>query len=195
VSTCAVLRRRRYLQAIRPVAVRAGATVIDNSSAFRMTRRAAGGAGDQSADVARSPGDHRQPQLLRHHFITPLWPIHRANRIRRLLLATYQSAPRRCGRDARATRVHARVSGRREYNTSAAHLTHSISSATTQDRPGDGYNEEETRSWQETRKIFGDADMRVSATCVRVPVLRAHSWRSVSSHHGGRCEPHCDLAP
>jgi aspartate-semialdehyde dehydrogenase len=41
--------------------------------------------------------------------------------------------------------------------------------------PATGYNDEETKVIQETRKIFGDADMRVSATCVRVPVLRAHS--------------------
>ena len=38
-----------------------------------------------------------------------------------------------------------------------------------------GYNEEETKMLHETRKIFGDATIRVSATCVRVPVLRAHS--------------------
>ncbi len=41
--------------------------------------------------------------------------------------------------------------------------------------PATGYNEEETKMVQETKKIFGDADIRISATCVRVPVLRAHS--------------------
>ena len=40
--------------------------------------------------------------------------------------------------------------------------------------PLTGYNEEETKVMQETRKIFGDPDIRVTATCVRVPVLRAH---------------------
>ena len=38
-----------------------------------------------------------------------------------------------------------------------------------------GYNGEETKVMQESRKIFGDPDMRISATCVRVPVLRAHA--------------------
>jgi aspartate-semialdehyde dehydrogenase len=38
-----------------------------------------------------------------------------------------------------------------------------------------GYNDEETKVINETKKIFGDPDIRVSATCVRVPVLRAHS--------------------
>jgi aspartate-semialdehyde dehydrogenase len=41
--------------------------------------------------------------------------------------------------------------------------------------PDSGYNEEELKVIQETRKIFGDPDIRVSATCVRVPVLRAHA--------------------
>ena len=40
--------------------------------------------------------------------------------------------------------------------------------------PVTGYNEEEMKVMQETRKIFGDPELRVSATCVRVPVLRAH---------------------
>jgi len=40
--------------------------------------------------------------------------------------------------------------------------------------PVTGYNEEETKVMQETRKIFGETNLRVTATCVRVPVLRAH---------------------
>jgi aspartate-semialdehyde dehydrogenase len=40
--------------------------------------------------------------------------------------------------------------------------------------PETGYNEEETKVMQETRKIFGEPELRVTATCVRVPVLRAH---------------------
>jgi aspartate-semialdehyde dehydrogenase len=40
--------------------------------------------------------------------------------------------------------------------------------------PLTGYNDEETKVMNETRKIFGDPDIRVTATCVRVPVLRAH---------------------
>jgi len=41
--------------------------------------------------------------------------------------------------------------------------------------PETGYNEEETKMVNETQKIFGDSNIRISATCVRVPVLRAHS--------------------
>src|SRR4029077_2721692 len=41
--------------------------------------------------------------------------------------------------------------------------------------PASGYNDEETKVREEARKIFGDPQLRVSATCIRVPVLRAHS--------------------
>jgi len=41
--------------------------------------------------------------------------------------------------------------------------------------PATGYNDEETKVIQETRKIFGDSQIRVAATCIRVPVLRAHA--------------------
>ncbi|MFW6065732.1 MAG: aspartate-semialdehyde dehydrogenase, partial [Planctomycetota bacterium] len=38
-----------------------------------------------------------------------------------------------------------------------------------------GYNLEERKMWRETRKMFHDDDIRITATCVRVPVMRAHS--------------------
>jgi aspartate-semialdehyde dehydrogenase len=131
------------------------------------------------------------PQTLRAHqgiianpnccaiiSITPLWPIHRANRIRRLLLATYQSAS-----GAGAAAMHELLESTRAYLEGRAYehkvLPHpyafNLFSHNTRIDPATGYNEEETKVMQETRKIFGDADMRVSATCVRVPVLRAHS--------------------
>jgi aspartate-semialdehyde dehydrogenase len=131
------------------------------------------------------------PQTLRAHqgiianpnccaiiSITPLWPIHRANRIRRLLLATYQSAS-----GAGAAAMHelrestrAYLEGREYQHKVLPHpYAFNLFSHNTRIDPATGYNEEETKVMQETRKIFGDADIRVSATCVRVPVLRAHS--------------------
>ena len=47
--------------------------------------------------------------------------------------------------------------------------------------PETGYNDEETKVITETRKIFGDEQIAIGATCVRVPVLRAHASRSRSS--------------
>jgi aspartate-semialdehyde dehydrogenase len=110
--------------------------------------------------------------------ITPLWPIHKKNRIRRLIAATYQAAS---GAGAAAmnelvesTRAH--LQKRKYKNTVLPHpYAFNLFSHNSKVDPATGYNEEETKMSNETKKIFGDADIRVSATCVRVPVLRAHS--------------------
>jgi len=161
-----------------PVAVSKGAVVVDNSSAFRM-----------NADVPLvvpeiNPGairEHRgiiaNPNCAAIISITPLWPIHRANRIRRLIISTYQAAS---GAGAAAMAelsesTRAYLEGREYRNTVLPHpYAFNLFSHNTKVDPATGYNEEETKVIQETRKIFGDSEMRVSATCVRVPVLRAH---------------------
>jgi aspartate-semialdehyde dehydrogenase len=159
--------------------VQAGATVIDNSSAFRMDPAVPLVVPEINPQTL--PG-HRgiiaNPNCCAIISITPLWPVHRTNRILRLLLATYQAAS---GAGA-AAMAELRESTRaylegREYP--ARVLPHpyafNLFSHNTRIDPATGYNDEETKVIQETRKIFGDPDIRVSATCVRVPVLRAHS--------------------
>jgi aspartate-semialdehyde dehydrogenase len=54
--------------------------------------------------------------------------------------------------------------------------------------PDTGYNEEETKMLRETRKIFADPDIRIAATCVRVPVLRAHA-EALTVEFGRPIEP------
>src|SRR5438105_5622834 len=110
--------------------------------------------------------------------ITPLWPIHRVNRIRRLIISTYQAAS---GAGAAAMAelsesTRAYLEGREYRNTVLPHpYAFNLFSHNTKIDPATGYNEEETKMLNETRKIFGDEEIRISATCVRVPVLRAHS--------------------
>ena len=161
-----------------PVAVSKGAVVVDNSSAFRMN-------GDVPLVVPEiNPGAIREhqgiianPNCAAIISITPLWPIHRANRIRRLIISTYQAAS---GAGAAAMAelsesTRAYLDGREYRNTVLPHpYAFNLFSHNTKVDPATGYNEEETKVIQETRKIFGDSAMRVSATCVRVPVLRAH---------------------
>ncbi len=109
--------------------------------------------------------------------ILPLWPIHRKNPIQRLQLATYQAASG-AGAAAmeelrEATRAH--LEGREYQHKVLPHpYAFNVFSHNTRVDPGTGYNEEETKVMQEARKIFGEPNLRVSATCVRVPVLRAH---------------------
>src|SRR3984885_11131401 len=161
-----------------PVAVTKGAVVVDNSSAFRM---------DDAVPLVVpeiNPGairEHRgiiaNPNCAAIISITPLWPIHRTNRIRRLIISTYQAAS---GAGAAAMEelresTHAHLEGREYRNTVLPHpYAFNLFSHNTKVDPVTGYNEEETKVIQESRKIIGDSDMRISATCVRVPVLRAH---------------------
>jgi aspartate-semialdehyde dehydrogenase len=162
-----------------PLAVRAGATVVDNSSAFRMDPQVPLVVPELNAAAMR--GHHgiiANPNCCAIIAITPLWPIHRKNRIARLQLATYQAAS---GAGAAAMEelresTRAYLEGRAYENTVLPHpYAFNLFSHNTRIDPVTGYNDEETKVIQETRKIFGDPDIRVSATCVRVPVLRAHS--------------------
>ena len=161
-----------------PIAVRQGAVVVDNSSAFRMEREVPLVVPEINPQAIR---EHRgiiaNPNCAAIISITPLWPIHRHNRIRRLILSTYQAAS---GAGAAAMEelresTRAYLDGREYRNTVLPHpYAFNLFSHNTRIDPATGYNEEETKVIQEARKIFGDADLRVSATCVRVPVLRAH---------------------
>jgi len=162
-----------------PIAARAGAVVVDNSSAFRMDRNVPLVIPEINPEaIAGHNGIIANPNCSTIIAIVPLWPIHQKNRIRRLIAATYQAAS---GAGAAAmeelresTRAHLED---REYAHSV--LPHpyafNLFSHNSKIDPVTGYNEEETKMVQETKKIFGDADIRISATCVRVPVLRAHS--------------------
>jgi aspartate-semialdehyde dehydrogenase len=161
-----------------PLAVGKGAVVVDNSSAFRMDAAVPLVVPEINPDAMR--GHHgiiANPNCAAIISITPLWPIHRTNRIRRLILSTYQAAS---GAGAAAMEelresTRAYLDGREYRNTVLPHpYAFNLFSHNTKIDPATGYNEEETKVIQETRKIFGDPEIRVSATCVRVPVLRAH---------------------
>jgi aspartate-semialdehyde dehydrogenase len=162
-----------------PLAVRAGATVIDNSSAFRMDPQVPLVVPEINAQALhRHHGIIANPNCCAIISITPLWPVHRVNRIVRLQLATYQAAS-----GAGAAAMAELSESTRAYLEGRAYepkvLPHpyafNLFSHNTRIDPVTGYNDEETKVINETRKIFADPDIRVSATCVRVPVLRAHS--------------------
>ena len=162
-----------------PTAVREGAVVIDNSSAYRMNpdvplvipeiNRAA---------IATHKGIIANPNCSAIISITPLWPLHRAFRIARLLVSTYQAAS-----GAGAAAMNELLASTRAYLDGGAYtprvLPHRyafnlFSHNSAVDRLT-GYNGEELKVIRETRKIFDEPDLRVGATCVRVPVLRAHA--------------------
>src|SRR5215468_1693226 len=162
-----------------PIAVKAGTVVVDNSSAFRMDPNVPLVIPEINADRIR---DHKgiiaNPNCAAITALVPLWPIHRANRIRRLIIATYQAAS---GAGAAAmdelvesTRAH--LEGRSFQPKVLPHpYAFNLFNHNTAIDPLTGYNDEETKVIKETRKIFEDEKIAVGVTCVRVPVLRAHS--------------------
>ncbi len=161
-----------------PLLAQRGTIVVDNSSAFRMHDDVPLVVPEINADALAG---HRNiianPNCAAILSITPLWPIHRVNPIRRLILSTYQAASG-AGAAAmqelrEATRAH--LEDRQYQHTVLPHpYAFNVFSHNTKIDLATGYNDEETKVMQETRKIFNEPDLRITATCVRVPVLRAH---------------------
>jgi aspartate-semialdehyde dehydrogenase len=162
-----------------PIAVKAGAVVIDNSSAFRMDRNVPLVIPEINGHRIR---DHKGiiavPNCAAITALMPLWPVHRQNRIKRVIIATYQAAS-----GAGAAAMQELVESTRAHLNGEIYppnvLPHpyafNLFSHNTAIDPETGYNTEETKVIQETRKIFEDETIAVGVTCVRVPVLRAHS--------------------
>lgn len=161
-----------------PIAVSRGAVVVDNSSAFRMQSDVPLVVPEINPETLVShPGIIANPNCAAIISITPLWPIHKLNPIRRLIISTYQAAS---GAGAAAMEelresTRAALEDKPYQQTVLPHpYAFNLFSHNTKVDPATGYNEEESKVIAEARKIFGEPNLMVSATCVRVPVLRAH---------------------
>ena len=162
-----------------PIAVKAGAVVVDNSSAFRA---------DPAIPLvvpeinAHRMKDHKgiiaNPNCAAITTLVPLWPVHQVNPLSRLIISTYQAAS---GGGAalmeeleESTRAY--LDGK-TYEPKVVQYPYAFNlfSHNTEIDMATGYNDEESKVIKETRKIFEDDRIAVSATCIRVPVLRAHS--------------------
>jgi aspartate-semialdehyde dehydrogenase len=162
-----------------PAAVRHGAVVVDNSSAFRMDPGVPLVVPEINPQaVLEHKGIIANPNCSTIISITPLWPVHKVNRIQRMIVSTYQAAS---GAGAAAMEelresTRAYLEGREYKNTVLPHpYAFNLFSHNSRIDPANGYNEEEIKVMRETHKIYGDSSIRIAATCVRVPVLRAHS--------------------
>jgi aspartate-semialdehyde dehydrogenase len=162
-----------------PAAAKAGAVVVDNSSAFRMDPTVPLVIPEINPEaIAGHSGIIANPNCSTIIAIVPLWPIHKKNRIRRLIAATYQAASGAgaAAMEELAESTRAYLENRDYQNTVLPHpYAFNLFSHNSKIDPVTGYNEEETKMIKETHKIFADPEIRISATCVRVPVLRAHS--------------------
>jgi aspartate-semialdehyde dehydrogenase len=163
-----------------PQAVAAGAWAIDKSSAFRMDRRyplAIPEVNGEVLDALQAPTIVAVPNCTTIIALMAVTPLHREAGVARMVVSTYQSASG-AGAAAMAElerQAHDWSAGRpldtaifgRQYLFNLFSHNSAIGE--------DGQNEEERKLVDETRKIWGNPDVLVSATCVRVPVLRAHS--------------------
>lgn len=161
-----------------PAAMKAGAVVIDNSSAFRMK------AGIPLVVPEVNPEDLKvhqgliaNPNCSAAILVVALAPLHRVAKIKRIIVSTYQSAS---GAGAKAmteleTQAREVLEGKPARKEVFPHqiafnvFNHNTAVA------ANGYNEEENKIVEETRKMFHAPDLAIVPTCVRVPVLRAHS--------------------
>ena len=162
-----------------PIAVKAGAVVIDNSSAFRMNPDVPLVIPEiNGRRIAEHGGIIAVPNCSAITALMPLWPIHRQNRIKRVMLATYQAASGAgaAAMDELVESTRAKLAGRAFRPKVLPHsYAFNVFNHDTAIDPETGYNEEETKVIRETRKIFEDERIAIGITCVRVPVLRAHS--------------------
>ncbi|MDO6589377.1 aspartate-semialdehyde dehydrogenase [Loktanella sp. D2R18] len=161
-----------------PIAVAAGAQVIDNSSAFRMQDDVplivpeANGAALQSA-----PRIVANPNCIAAILTTALAPLHQRWSITRLSLSTYQAAS---GGGAEmmeelreGTRAH--LNGEDFEPQILPHsYAFNVFSHNSDIDPETGYNGEELKVIAETRRILSQPQLPISVTCIRVPILRAH---------------------
>ena len=159
-------------------AVAAGAVVIDNSSAFRMDDNVPLVVPEINPEAAaKHQGIIANPNCTTILMGVAIYPLHQVQPIKRIVVSTYQSAS---GAGARAmqeveTQAQAILKGETPepeilpYPLAFNLFPHN---SPIEDNH---YCQEEMKMVNETRKIFNAPEIRVTATCVRVPVLRAHS--------------------
>lgn len=160
-----------------PIAMKAGARVVDNSSAFRMDDDVPLVIPEINPDAM---GDARliaNPNCSTIIMNMAVWPLHQHRRVKRIVVSTYQAASG-AGRQAmQELEDQSRdvLAGKQASPRVFPHaIAFNLFSHNTTIGP-DGYNVEETKMILETRKIFHEPHMAITATCIRVPVLRAHS--------------------
>ncbi|MQL69818.1 hypothetical protein Taro_002117 [Colocasia esculenta] len=156
-------------KAFGPAAAARGCVVVDNSSAFRMDPdvplvipevnpeamahiRLGSGKGALIAN----------PNCSTIICLMAATPLHRQAKVKRMVVSTYQAAS-----GAGAAAMEELELQTREY-------AFNLFSHNAPVQPN-GYNEEEMKLVKETRKIWNDPDVKVTATCIRVPVMRAHA--------------------
>ena len=163
---------------LAPAIRQSGAILVDNSSAFRMDPSVPLVVPEVNPEtLASHNGVIANPNCVAIILTVAVAPIHRAVGIRRLVVSTYQSASGAGLAAMQELQSQAReiLDGNDPVPKALPHpIAFNVFSHNTAIGP-EGYNGEETKVMMETRKILGEPELAITATCVRVPVLRAHT--------------------
>jgi aspartate-semialdehyde dehydrogenase len=161
-----------------PVAAKRGAVVVDNSAAFRMEPKVPLVVPEVNAgDIVDHQGIIANPNCSTIQMVVALYPLHKVNPIKRIVVDTYQSVS---GTGSAAVEeLNSQTKLVLEGKSALPHVyPHQIALNVLPEIDvflDNGYTKEEWKMIHETRKILHDDSIAVSATCVRVPVVVGHS--------------------
>jgi len=163
-----------------PIAARAGAIVVDNSSAWRMDPEVPLVVPEVNPDALRNipKGIIANPNCSTIQMVVALKPLHDLARIKRVVVSTYQASSGKGAKGLFELEAQVAALARGEPVPPAkAHAAQLAGNVLPHDwKAGDdGYSEEEWKMVRETRKIMGDDSILVSPTTVRVPVRVGHA--------------------
>ncbi|AEB12116.1 aspartate-semialdehyde dehydrogenase [Marinithermus hydrothermalis] len=161
-----------------PAWVAGGSVVIDNSSAFRYDPEVPLVVPEVNAEAARQhQGIIANPNCTTAILAVALWPLHQAFKAQRVIVSTYQAAS---GAGAKGMQelldethkvLHGQAAAAQVFPHPLAFNVLPHIDAFQEN----GYTREEMKVVWETRKIFGDPELKISVTAVRVPTLRTHA--------------------
>ena len=160
-----------------PAAVKAGAVVVDNSSAFRMDPEVPLVVPEVNPEAIQdNKGIIANPNCSTIIANVPVWPLHKANPVKRMVVSTYQAASG-AGQAAMDEMIQQAREVLEGKAVTCKTLRYQLAfNLYCHDSPigANGYNEEEMKMVKETRKIFSCPEIAITCTCVRVPVMRTH---------------------
>ncbi len=162
----------------RPFVVESGAVMIDNSSAFRMEDDVPLVVPEVNAeDIKLHKGVIANPNCTTAIMLVAVAPLHRAKGLKRIVAATYQAASGAGakGMDELIVQTREVLDGKAACPKAFAHQIAFNLIPHIDVFKENGYTKEELKMLNESRKMLHHPTLKVSCTCVRIPVLRAHS--------------------
>src|SRR6266568_2740408 len=161
-----------------PAIAQAGAVNVDKSNAWRMDPTVPLVVPEVNPEAARAHrGIIAGPNCSTTQMVVALWPIHQVNPIERIVVDTYQAVSGTGWRavDELQAQTVAALAGRAVPREVYPHQIHLNVIPEIGGLKDSGLYSEERKMIDETRKIFAEPDLPISATCVRVPVAIGHS--------------------